>query len=121
MNKRWQLWLAFGGVLLSLHAGAQTLVGRGARDPLVPKEIVGSEGKGLFTGAGIPEGNKPVFAARDGAAPAGITPLPVDIFSTKDFYQDKQLWTDPRYYRCNSAVGLEFVKAEWPHHVERFF
>ncbi len=104
-----QLQLAMICLLVCGAAGAQPDAGRGARDPQVPKDIVGSEGKGLFTGAGIPDGNQPVVAARDGAVPAGITPLPVDIFSTKDFYKDKALWSDPRYYRCNSAVGLEQI------------
>jgi len=83
--------------------------GRGAPDPLRPELIVGSEGKGYYTGAGIPEDNMPVFAARDGATPPGVEPLPIDIFTTRDFYLDEGLWTDPRYYRCNSAVGLEQI------------
>ena len=83
--------------------------GRGARDPLSVDVIVGSEGKGMFVGAGVPPDNMPIYAAKDGNVPEGITPLPHDIFSTKDFYKDRDLWSDPRYYRCNSAVGLEQI------------
>jgi hypothetical protein len=95
-------------VTMPLAVG-QTSVGRGARDPLHVDVIVGSEGKGLYTGAGVPAGNMPVYAAKDGAIPKGIEPLPIDVFTTKDFYKDKALWTDKRYYRCNSPVGLEQI------------
>jgi hypothetical protein len=96
-------------VALATPALAQKSAGRGAPDPLHVDVIVGSEGKGLYVGAGIPEDNMPIYAARDGAVPPGVEPLPHDIFSTKDFYKDKDLWLDPRYYRCNSAVGLEQI------------
>lgn len=84
-------------------------LGRDAPDPLVPDHITGSEGKGYWTGAGVPPEYPPVYAARDGAVPAGVEPLPTDIFSTSDFYQDEALWFDPHYYRCNSPVGLEQI------------
>jgi hypothetical protein len=41
------------------------------------------------------------------APPKEIEPLPVDIFTSKDFYADKALWTDKRYFRCNSPQASE--------------
>ena len=84
-------------------------VGRGA--PLVADirkyEIVGPS---LVGPPGPPkEGEVREFVgmARDGKAPPGIKPLPIDMYTSKDFYKDKALWSDPRYFRCNSPAGIE--------------
>jgi hypothetical protein len=58
-----------------------------------------------FVGGGLEgEGEQ---AAWDGQAPAGITPLERDLFTTTDFYKDAALWSDPRYFRCNSPSTLQ--------------
>jgi len=43
-------------------------------------------------------------------APEGVEPLERDLFNSDDFYVDEELWSDPRYFRCNSGFAME---AQW--------
>src|ERR1700674_3525541 len=68
----------------------------------------GAQGQGKG-GGGFGRGNTPTFAG----PPAGMQALPLDLFSSKNFYKDQKLWSDQRYFRCNSPRQLTDI---WTSH-----
>lgn len=104
MTVRWIITLS---LLYGMSVSAQPLRYRGAPDPLEVDTLVGADPRGHDRGVIMAPVLIPVVAAENGAVPAGIEPLPIDIFTTTDFYADSALWDDPRYFRCNSPSALE--------------
>ena len=49
-------------------------------------------------------------SAWNGDVPPGVQPLPVDISRRRTSTRTATLWTDPRYFRCNSPDGLEMQR-----------
>jgi hypothetical protein len=70
------------------------------------------------TGAAPGQGRAPNLGAgnateREGPPP-GVQPLPIDLFTSKNFYKDRALWLDKRYYRCNDSIAVAVLELGAP-------
>lgn len=92
--------------IATLIAVAAAVVGPVQAQPLTMGAPVAS-GPEYASQPGPRPADESSITATGGAAPEGIEPLPVDIYTTKDFYLDEQYWEDPRYYRCSSPNAIE--------------
>ena len=90
----------------------QKSVGRGWPVPVALKPFHGFP-KEEFVGAVTPWYYETSTTATGGKPPAGVEPLPRDIFTSKDFYSDRDLWMDKRYYRCNSPIALDSIWGDY--------
>jgi hypothetical protein len=105
---RTRLFVLFAFVVL-IAPGSTTVVAQqqGAQPAVQGQQAQGQDqqaGRGLGFGR-----NTPTFAG----PPAGMQALPIDLFSSKNFYKDQQLWSDKRYFRCNTPRQLTDI---WTSH-----
>src|SRR5437660_12045009 len=94
-----------------------SLVMIAAMAPVASAQLQPPEFRGL-RGAPFPSMNPPPDLrsygegpAWDGKPPDGVQPLPLDMFTSKDFYKDRELWKDQRYWRCNSTRQITDMRS----------
>lgn len=115
MKNRPTMSWTVAAILIATSVAAQEMpdigfksVGRGR--PLISVQDQKTVGPAWSTPFGQPSPNRKLDGFRPDALPKEIKPLPIDIFTSTDFYADRKLWTDPRYFRCNSPMATEYQR-----------
>src|SRR5215831_8412784 len=99
MKSRFVLLFAVAVLLFLASAYAQRgQPGGQTGTPAAPGGAQPGQGQGRGGGRGGGRGNTPTFPG----PPAGMQALATDLFTSKNFYLDKALWSDRRYFRCNT-------------------
>lgn len=64
-------------------------------------------------GATLPFWNRDLSTAKGGATAPGVAALERDLFTSDDFYVDRDLWLDARYFRCNSPISIDSMWGDY--------